>query len=326
MKFLVFICLFCYNINMFDLNNFLCLDPKILFRKDVFSSAPKAPIVIEWWNPHPVFRMHKHSDFEELAIPRQGVSIHYHRDQFQLLCLGDALFIGTENPHAYVCTHQLGLFNVVFNAEYFYTYFPEVQNILSNLKRISKNKNILRVSPENLSQTLSMVYRIEYEHSLHFNNYTSSSMFSLFLQIVIMLLRDNTEDYQIYEENSKNRNKQLGNLNKTIDFVRKHNDLSISEISSTLTQSELNNKTTQRYFFKHMHITLYQYIQLQKLTLAMNYILENPTAQLSDIINDTQYTSYRNFARHIKQFFGLSPKEFHKIILKIESHNQSLKA
>ncbi len=85
---------------------------------------------------------------------------------------------------------------------------------------------------------------------------------------------------------------------------------------------DLNNKTIQRYFLKHMHISLYQYIQLQKLTLAMNFMLKNPTAQLSDILDYGGYMNYRGFSRHIKQFFGISPKEFQKNIFKIKDLSQ----
>ncbi|MFV0606495.1 MAG: AraC family transcriptional regulator [Niabella sp.] len=307
---------------MFNFDDFLKLAPKKLYREEVFSSAPKAPVIIEWWNPHPVYRMHKHAGFEEFAIIRQGLSVHYHRNSFQLLTPGDAIFVGTEHPHAYVCTHNLGLFNVVFNAEYFYSYFPEVENILSKLKTLSKNKNSLRISSENLLQTLSIVYRIEYEHSLHFDDYTSSSMFSLFLQITIMLLRDNTEGYQVHKKNLKDSIKQLENLSNVITFTRKHIDLPISEISAELTKAGLNNKTIQRYFLKHLHITLYQYIQLQKLILVMNAILKNPASQLSDILIEAGYTNYRNFSRHIHKFFGISPKEFQKNILNIQQLSQ----
>lgn len=302
---------------MFNLDDFLQLEPRELYREDVFASAPKAPVIIEWWKPHPVYRMHKHADFEEFAITRQGVSVHYHRDNFQLLTPGDAIYIGTENPHGYVCTHNLGLFNVVFHSQYFYSYSPEVKDILTNLKTLSKNKNSLRITAENLLQTLSIVYRIEYENSLHFDDYTSSSMFSLFLQIAIMLLRDNTETYQSNEKIYREQSKQLETLRKVITLTRQHIELPISEISAKLNDSGLNNKTIQRHFLKHMHITLYQYIQLQKLVLAMNYILENPNGQLSDILANAGYTNYRGFSRHIQQFFGTSPKEFQNNILKI---------
>ncbi len=255
---------------MFNLNDFLHFSAIELYRKDVFASAPKAPVIIEWWKPHPVYPMHKHIDFEEFAIIRQGIGIHYHRDKFQLLTPGDAIFIGTENPHGYVCTHNLGLFNVVFNAEYFYTCFPEVKNILTNLKALSKTKNSLRISAENLSQTLSIVYRIEYENSSHFDNYTSSSMFSLFLQIAIMLLRDNEENPPPYKGEHHSNNRQSKVISQIIMLIRQSIDMPIAEISSKLTELGLNNKTSQRYFLKHLHVSIYQYIQLQKLTFVMN--------------------------------------------------------
>ncbi len=310
---------------MFNFHDFLQIPSRKCYRKDVFASAPKAPVIIEWWQPHPVFPMHKHIDFEEFAIIRQGIGIHYHRDKFQLLTPGDAIFIGRENPHGYVCTHNLGLFNVVFNAEYFYACFPEVKNILTNLKALSKTKNSLRISAENLSQTLSIVYRIEYENSTHFDDYTSSSMFSLFLQIAIMLLRDNRENDPHLPHNKgfhHNNNKQSESISRIIAFIRQSIDMPISEISASLTALDLNNKTAQRYFFKHLHVTIYQYIQLQKLTFVMNAILKHPEHSLMYILGEAGYTNYRSFSRHMVNFFGNAPKDFQKNIFKIHEFSQ----
>ncbi len=304
---------------MFNFADFTKLKPKVLYQKEVFLSSPLSPVIIEWWNPHPVYCLHKHMDFKEFAIMRHGVSLHYHRGKFQLLAPGDATFIGTQNPHAYVCTHEVGLFNVVFNAEYFYHNFPEVKNLLNKLKAVSPYDSCLKISPKSLKQTLSIVHRIEYERSSKFDDITSASMFSLFLQITIMLLRDNNPEYMA-SQNLSNGDKielRLQTLITTVEHIRKLAYHKIKDITFFLDQNNLNTKTIQRYFQKYMRISLYQFILLQKLTCTMNYIIQNPDAGLDDIIDEMGYTNYRSFARNVNHFFSVSPKNFKRIILAI---------
>ncbi len=302
---------------MFDFNDFIKLSPKDLCRKEVFISSPLSPIIIEWWNPHPVYRLHKHTGFEEFAVMRHGVCVHYHRRQFQLLAPGDATFIGTQNPHGYVCPHEVGLFNVVFNSDSFYHKFPEVKKLLDELKALSLDNPYLKISPQNLKQTLSIVHRIEYERSQEFDDITSSSMFSLFLQIAVMLLRDNSPKYQLQKNIKIHKDYKLETLITAISYIRKDVSEKIKDITYGLNQQKLNTKTVQRYFQKYTRISIYEFILLQKLVLTMNVILCEPSRSLSDIIEGANYANYRSFARHVEHFFHVSPKIFHQQILTI---------
>ncbi|MBS9783397.1 MAG: helix-turn-helix domain-containing protein [Pasteurella sp.] len=303
---------------MFNFDNFLQLTPIMLGREKVFTASPSSPIIIEWWKPHPVYRLHHHVGFEEFAIVRHGFCIHYHRNQFELLTLGDAAFIGKTNPHGYVFTNKMALFNIVFSSQYFVNDFPQLQELLKELKELSLNNIHLKISPRTLKQILLIVYTLENECS-QFDNLSSVSMLSSFLQVTLMMLRDNNPTYNSPSKLPPNHDPHLEELIHIIDMIRNNIHKPIKNITDIIDDSHLNTKTMQRYFQKNLHISLYQFITLQKLVITMNTILKNPKESLVTITEEMGYSNYRSFARNIDNFFQLSPKRFQEKVLAISN-------
>ncbi|MDG6882139.1 L-rhamnose operon transcriptional activator rhaR [Phocoenobacter uteri] len=310
---------------MFDFNDFLKLPPKKLVREEVFKREPNSPIIIEWWKDHPVYQLHKHIDFKEFAIVRQGFCIHYHRGMFDLLTLGDAAFIGNSTPHGYVFTHRMLLFNIVFNEEYLSNNLVHIKGLLSELKLLSKNESHLTISPQTLKQVLSISYTLDRE-CFQFDGFTFMSMLSSFIQISLMMLKDNNKRYYSYHNiaDYSSTEIKLDALLNTIKLIRKNIKLPIKNIIELLNAQNCNDKTMQRYFKNYLYISIHQFILLQKLVLTMNYIVKYPNMSLTSIIEEAGYSNYKNFSRNVKGFFNLSPKEFYKNILEIDKLGKQL--
>ncbi|MDP8161645.1 helix-turn-helix transcriptional regulator [Pasteurella skyensis] len=310
---------------MFDFNDFLKLPPKKLMREEVFKNYPNSPIVIEWWKKHPVYELHKHIDFKEFAIVRHGFCIHHHRGLFDLLTLGDVAFIGNSTPHGYVCTHEMSLFNIVFHEEYLIDNLFQIKGLLNELRQLSQNDAHLTISSQTLRQVLSTSYILEQE-SFKYDDLTFMSMLSSFIRIALMMLEDNNSEYYLHNNiaNYSRTEIKLDTLLKAIKLIRKNIKQPIKNIVELLNAQNYNNKTMQRYFKKHLCISIHQFILLQKLVLTMNYIIKYPDMSLTSIMEEVGYSNYKNFSRNIHFFFNISPKEFYRNVLEVDKLGKKL--
>jgi AraC-like DNA-binding protein len=73
----------------------------------------------------------------------------------------------------------------------------------------------------------------------------------------------------------------------------------------------ISESAFKHHFFEHYHKTPYQWLRMQRLSLAAQTLVEEDLS-IKQISNKYQFSKESHFIKCFKQQFGLTPKNFRK--------------
>lgn len=73
----------------------------------------------------------------------------------------------------------------------------------------------------------------------------------------------------------------------------------------------ISESAFKHHFFEHYHTTPYQWLRMQRLSLAAQTLVEEDLS-IKQISNKYQFSQESHFIKCFKQQFGLTPKNFRK--------------
>ena len=267
------------------------------------------PIVLSDFNIHQIGRIfgnentyyenHYHSDFYELTIVKKGEGILYANNKpipikegdIYLSCLRDihAIRSSKDNPIQYD----------------FCAFYPTNEKLLLELNNLSSSlypEETRLFHSEHISNLLP--YAINEMQNLN-ENHSLEILNSIFIQIVVYLMRKlSHKNYPVFESVP---NKTVL-CYKIMDYITSNLEKinSLSELTDVFHLS-YNHLTT--LFKKNTSMTLVNFYNMQRLSIAEKYILEK-TLTLEQIAQKLNYSTAYTLSKAFKKRYKLSPKAY----------------
>lgn len=107
-------------------------------------------------------------------------------------------------------------------------------------------------------------------------------------------------------------------INDMVEYIENNlsDDISIDTLAEEFYLSKYH---LSREFKKYMGITIYRYITLKRLIRSKDYILQKDS--ITDVYKKSGFGDYSNFFRSFKKEYGITPKEYYKIMRSKDNEN-----
>lgn len=262
----------------------------------------ETPIYIAPRTPQEQFPLHNH-DFDELIYVYKGFGINFFKNQFKLILPGHVFFYQANHSHAYPCSENLYLLNLLINKANFsevYHYFQELSNQLNNYQQ---QLFPIPLSYHDFLQLRSLVDKIKNE-VIHHDQYSYMMISSIFKELVILVMRSLQEGRTHNTPQQKTGHgyfKLLVNSHLTHIFT-------YEAFKHILSENKVNERKFKTYLLQITGLTPYKLIQYNRVILFANLYIENPQQNIEDLCYKVGYQDYRSFSRNISGIFGASPR------------------
>lgn len=251
------------------------------------------------------FHFHKKYEiYYEIEGPRR----YYIEDAAYLINAGNIVLIGQDSVHKTGSVEDMPHSRYVlnFNAEYLAEIaacFPQADLLAC----FESGLHVLQVSPKKQHVVEQLLARMWETH----DDTQPEAVALRKLQLAELLLT-----LAAYTQQAKQEHAEQGKIShKTIDKIQAYisanytSDLTLSHIAS---QFYLSPHYLSRLFKKTTGLSLIEYINSVRLMAAKN-LLEHSSLKISQIGEQTGFTTTTHFSRIFKQGTGLAPQQYRKL-------------
>ena len=279
-------------------------------KKESFFSPETAPIVVARREPQPEFPRHRHQ-FAELVVVTAGTGLHAIRNEAYPIGTGDVFVINDHSPHEYKEMAQLGLINIMYDANELGMKNWDVRTLPGYhamfifepaYRRKHKFESRLRLELRELSQVKSMVESLEQELETKESGHRLMSS-SIFAQLVCYLSR-------CYGKSRMPASKALLRIGNAISHIEQNasEELDLDSLASMAHMSRRNFTRAFRDAIGHSPI---EYLIRLRITRAME-LLSHSEMNVTEIAFQTGFHDSNYFARQFRKATSLSPSEYKK--------------
>lgn len=260
------------------------------------------------------FEFHYH-DFNKIIIFISGAVTYLIEGKSYKLKPWDLLFVNGNDVHRPIISPDEPYERIVIwvNQRFLEMHNNNDSNLLTCFELSSKHKiNLLRLNPDSIKSIKHTLYILE--DSVNSKEFGCDILKnSLFLQLMVYLNRlylgtdiDKHERDIRYDER----------IVSILDYINENlsEDLSIENIS---TKFYMNKYYLMHKFKDQTGYTIHSYIQQKRLILATSLIKKGK--QITEVCIECGFGDYSSFVRAFKKTFDLSPKNYYKAIVDLES-------
>lgn len=264
------------------------------------------------------FEFHYH-DFNKIVIFISGNVTYLIEGKAYKLKPWDILFVNSNDVHKAIISPYETYERIIIwvNSRFLEMHNRDDNNLLSCFELSSKhNISLMRLNPNNIGSVKHTLVLLE--------DATKDTTFgskilknSLFLQLMIYLNRFFLGQNVNAREEDIEFDESIENI---LEYINENlnGNLSIENISSKFYIS--------KYYLMHKFktqtgYTIHSYIQQKRMILAKSLIKKGK--QMSDIAIECGFGDYSSFVRAFKKAFGLSPKNYSKVILELDNSYNS---
>ncbi len=261
-------------------------------------------------DPSPIdVPFHQHS-FYEVYVFLQGSLTYIVGGSYYHLMPGDILIIPPMVLHRPIFDEPRGQYErmvIWFDNDYISSLSSEQTDLSECLSPFIHSGSVF--IPADWAATTVIRYQI---HQLNSTFQTREFGWDVqcksFLTQILLNIRETITDETHFTSDRTNSNPIV---DKTLDYIQEHltENLTLEEISA--------NNFTSKYYLSHVFrsqlgVSIYQYILARRLCLAKQLITEG--MPISKVYSSCGFNSYSNFFRVFKSYFGITPKEYYRIM------------
>lgn len=277
------------------IQNFSYKSPNgINYHHDFIDPSPKA---------HPFYKAESHRVIELLYV-LDGI-MYYSIDGAQFTVnKGDLIIINAGEFHSSRPSHNVACERL--NLHFLPTFLPSLKNdLISTFTKTNLYQHVLPKEFVSKTKILSILRKIE-NISKQTDKYKDLRIISL-IQVLIAEINTIIDNLLLKKYHYITPPIATNELfQSAIDYINKHIQENVSppSIAKYLGVSE---SYLHRLFKKHMGISIHQYIQNQKMQLALSLLRKGHSAQ--NVAEMLGYEYYTTFFAQFKRVFGRSPNE-----------------
>jgi AraC-like DNA-binding protein len=273
-----------------------------------FSISQRAPVTVVRRDPQPPYPLHFH-EFAELVIVYEGEGCHFTDKFAHQVVAGDCFIIDRQYNHGYRDIKNLKLVNIMYDPDSLLLSAIDIETLpifkalfFFEPKFREKHgfKSHLRLKPEQLAASMSMIGKMEKESS---GQRTGSSIVltGLFLQLVGFLTRCYADDLPCMY-------KPLLDVGKVISYLESHYPKPVT-LSKLVHIANMTERTLTRHFKKATGLTPIEYYQHLCIGRACE-LLKNSDKTISEVAFETGFSDSNYFSRQFKKIIGQTPRNY----------------
>ncbi len=280
-----------------------------LTRKDQYFTDG-SPLVVIKNSQHAKTALHKH-EFYELVYIDHGVTLHSHEGRIQILTAGDLFMVLPGEVHAYISTHNTGLYNCLFTAKALAGFekelakLPELGWLIHNRQRDSFER--VNAGMAQRQQIALILEQISWEKS---NQPLGWELKCKTLLLDLLLV------YARLWGNQKQETEQTGTkfrqVLKAVAFIEKNYDreIPVDEIAQA---AGLSAGYLSRQFKHYLGASPAEYARNFRMAKAAE-LLRGEDSSIAEIARELGFNETALFSRQFRQVTGISPTGFRKNI------------
>lgn len=255
------------------------------------------------------YELHYH-DFNKIIIFISGNVKYLIEGKSYKLKPWDILFISSNEVHMPVIDsnepyERIGIW---VNSKFLEKFSTDECNLSDCFEIASKQKiNLLRVNTAALKEMKEKLFKLEQAYkdkSLENNTLKDSLAVEVIVYLNRLFLENENQKKHIQIQNDKNIDSILNYINDNLN-----SDLSIDKLSA---QFCVNKYYLMHKFKISTGYTIHNYIIQKRLILANSIVMGGRA--LTEAYGESGFNNYSSFSRAFKNAYGLSPREYYKVI------------
>ncbi|AGF58643.1 MULTISPECIES: AraC family transcriptional regulator [Clostridium] len=256
--------------------------------------------------------LHNH-DFYELYLYLSGDVTYLIEGKSYNLKSGDIILINTNELHRAVINSMKAPYERIvlwINKSFLHELSTTETDLTQCFENIEK-KNVLRPDfqiQQNIRAQLSKLLDLENYKGIGKDLLYKAYMLELIIQLNNLVLNDKSDlDIEITKSNL---------IDGIVEYINNHinEEITIDELSKEFYLSKFH---LAREFKKYTGTSIHRYCMQKKLIAAKELILNHHPINV--VYKQSGFGDYTNFFRAFKNEYGISPKQFYKLMVKSDS-------
>jgi AraC-like DNA-binding protein len=273
-------------------------------------SDPQFPLAVKPVHDTQGYQLHSH-DFTELVVIREGWGLHQLGEQQYPIQAGDVFVVTSDNAHAYLETHQLGLVNVLFKPEVINLHEAELRalpgyhalfTLEPHYRQQRRYRSRVKLMEEELACVTALLDRMEDELIGQAPGYRTMAMSQL-LQLIIYLARR----YGDADEGAGSMLRQIGEAISHIEHAYAET-LTLDDLAEV---ANMSPRHLIRRFQESTGVSPIEYLNRFRLHRAATLLCDTalPIGAVAAAVGipDSNY-----FARLFKRAMGVTPRAYRR--------------
>lgn len=259
------------------------------------------------------FLLHLHNHFE-INLFIEGEMTFYIQGEFYKPIKGDLFLISNTQLHGPSILKESVYERAIIHfpqkmARQLQT--PEVDLLYPFTDLSHENNRIIHLTDTEITEFISLTKRLVELEQPENKVYGKEILFKSYLAQILVLVNNayNNNHKKELTEHSKTMSELSLNV---IEYIQENLEISVS-LDDIEAHLNINKHYMNRVFKQELGTSIYQFIQLNKISLAKKLLESGMSA--FDVCDHLDYNNYSTFARTFKKITGISPTHYIKSVL-----------
>lgn len=281
----------------------------LLIKKDQYFTDG-FPLVVIKNSQHAKTALHRH-EFYELVYIDHGVTLHSHEGQVQILTAGDLFMVLPGELHAYISTHNTGLYNCLFTSQALAGFEKELADLaeLGWLLQSRQRENFARVNAgmAQRQQIALLLEQISWEKANQPLGWSIKCKI-LLLDLLLVYARLWGSQKQETEETGTKFRQVL----QAVAYIEENYRQEIA-VDAIAAAAGLSAGYLSRQFKHFLGTSPAEYARNFRMAKAAELLRKNDVS-IAEIAKELGFSDAALFSRQFRQVTGISPTGFRKNI------------